>query len=229
MVSVNSKMFVLGAAMVLGLGAASAQAATTLELDLNTLTAQTSGGAFSETYTGVITLSKGTVAPVGVLAGAELDNVGVSAAVLAGTSLSAVNGTIVLNNGAVVSGNMSVSVNGGADTYSFLLAPDINSKVGKFSSTNFFISSPTAGGSFTDSSFGLIDVSSFPGNSLSGLLFQFNFNPNASGVDSNVDVDLSVNAPSGVPIPLPAAVWGGFALMGAMGGVRLIRRRARSA
>lgn len=227
MSNLKTNIVLLGAALALGLGAASAQAATKLDIDINTINAQAfdsiGGNSFGVNHTGTIQITHGS----GVIAGMELDDI---AQLVSGT-LTSITGTINLSGGDVTGGSFNIQLTNGidVDSYSFSLSPDINSQVVALPDSSFLISSPTAGGSFDDVNFGGVDVSSFPGSALTGIFVQFNFAPDQLGLDRNVDLDLQVNAPAGVPIPLPAAAWAGLALMGAIGGAKLIRRRAQKA
>jgi hypothetical protein len=235
MLSGSGHRVALGAALLVGSGfAASAQAASVLSLDINSVTAQSQDAAgntvaFSGlTHTGKVVLSKGST---GFVSAIEVD--GVNQMGSFGGELDSVTGEIVLNNGVVTGGTITLTVSpyDDTDTYTFTLTPDAQSKVVQVGS-GFLLSSPTSGGAFDDNAFGGIDVSAFGGSALEGLFVQFNFQPDASGADANVDMELQIN-PAGGPgpepgvVPVPAAAWLGLALMGGLGAQRLIRRRGK--
>jgi hypothetical protein len=222
----------LGAALVVGSGALSAQAASVLSLDLNSLAVQardSEGNAVAFeglTHTGKLSLSKGAN---GFVSSIEMD--GVNQIGSFGAVMDSITGEIFLNNGVVTGGTLTVTVTGydDTDTYTFSLAPDAESKVVKVGS-GFLLSSLTVSGAFDDSAFGGVDVSAFGGSTLEGLFVQFLYQPNDTGRDRNADVELTIN-PAGGPgpdpgvVPVPAAAWLGLAMMGGLGVQRFLRRR----
>jgi hypothetical protein len=132
-------------------------------------------------------------------------------------SLTNIVGSIMLNNGQVTGGSLSVEVNGASadpDYYTALVMPN-SGAVHTFVGGGFTIEGLTFQGMFDDSSFGNVDVTPWMGGSLSGSFLQFNFSPNASG-SGFADIDAFVVAPA------PGSLVG----LG-LGGLALARRRRR--
>src|SRR5688500_328579 len=118
----------LGAALVVGSGAASAHAASVLSLDLNSLAVQSRDSAGNAaafdglTHTGKLSISKGAN---GFVSSVEMD--GVSQIGNFGAVMDSITGEIFLNNGVVTGGSLTVTVTGydDTDTYTFILASDV--------------------------------------------------------------------------------------------------------
>jgi len=222
----------LGAALVVGASAASAQAASVLSLDLNSLAVQSRDAAGNAvafdglTHTGKLSVSRGAN---GFVSAIEMDGANQMASF--GGVMDSITGEIFLSNGVVTGGSFTLTVSAyeETDTYTFTLSPDAQSKVVKVGS-GFLISSLTSAGAFDDSAFGGIDVSAFGGSALEGLFVQFLYQPSESGRDRNADIELTIN-PAGGPgpgpgvVPVPAAAWLGLAMMGGLGVQRYLRRR----
>jgi hypothetical protein len=133
------------------------------------------------------------------------------------------DGHINMVNGQVTGGNIQITVNGG-DTYSASITPNVGA-VSNFVGGGYKIEGLTFNGMFSDAMFGNVNVSEwFNSQGLTGLLgsfLQFNFNPNAAGA-SYADMDIFVNAQV---IPLPPAAWTGVATLSGLMVAGYIRRR----
>jgi hypothetical protein len=194
--------------------AASAQANTLLQIDLNSLTATASSAGFSTGFTGTISLAHDANS---TLNGVKID--GTSQTIGAGFVLSSLSGSITTVAGAVTGGSFSVSVFDGftTDTYSASIVAgsgSINSQAGQ----GFTIDGLTFSGFFSSSSFAGVDVTLWDSNEpLTGSFLNFAFDPGAGTTDSDADLDVFV------VVPLPAS--GGLCLAGLLGLAGARRRR----
>jgi hypothetical protein len=197
------KKALFSAAVAAALVAGTAQAAQTLQMDVNAIGIQTLNGAGAPsafgglTHTGSVSLNY--VANTTYMAGVFVDGVDQNfTGVLTGFS-----GTINLTNGQVTGGNLLVTIDTGSDTYSAQVSP--TGHVETYVGGGFKIEGLTFNGLFSDNQFGNVDVSPWSGGGLPGSFLQFNFNPNASG-GGFADMDLFVNV-----VPLPPAAHTGLA------------------
>ncbi len=131
-------------------------------------------------------------------------------------SLSNFTGHIDMVNGQITGGSVTLSVNGGTDSYT----TDIQNAghVEAYIGGGFKIEGLMYHGAFTDSQFGNVNVSNWFNQTLVGSFLQFNWLPDENGRGSG-DMDIFVDV-----VPLPAGVWMGLATMG---GVAFYRRKAR--
>jgi len=223
--------------MKLGLGVAAAvfaagsvaSATPVLQMDLNSFSTQAknSSGASSPfgglSHTGAVNFSLGA----GVLNGLFIQSVAngpFANANFAGFTLSNFAGSVILNNGQVTGGSITVTINNN-DSYTCNITPG-SGAVSTYVGGGYKIEALTKQGFFNDSQFGNVNVNPwFSSQGLSGLFgsfLQFNFNPNANGAASS-DMDLFVDASP--LVPLPPAAWAGLATMGGAMVIRRIRRR----
>lgn len=217
----DRKFLALSSVIAFGVGGA-AQAAQTLQLDLNSLTAQAqdSGGAAvafgGESHTGSISLGMDANA---MLAGIQLNGTSIGPVPEDDWSLDSLTGSIALDNGEVDGGSFTItvlnSVTSETDTYSAGIVAgsgDVNDVA-----TGFSLDGLTFNGAFSDSTFAGVDVSDWVDNEpLGGSFTHFAFTPDAGGFDNDANMDVFIP----VPLPTPAA-------MGAAGllGLGTIRRR----
>lgn len=204
------------------LGAASlASADPILQFDVNSFNVGTTNGAGAAsafgglTHTGSINFS--VIPSVTVLngmfgngpGGGPLVNMGFAG------SLSNFTGHIDMVNGQVTGGSVTLSVNGGTDSYTTDIqgAGHVEAYIGG----GFKIEGLMYHGAFSDSQFGNVDVSNWFAHTLVGSFLQFNWLPDEFGRGSG-DMDIFVDV-----VPLPAAVWMGMATMGGL----VIYRRSR--
>lgn len=204
---------------VLGLlvAAGSAVASPTLQFDVNTIRIQTQNaqgqnsafGGLMHTGSVVFSFQANATALIGVY----IDNANAGF----NGSLSNFTGVVNLVSGHVTGGSLSVAVNGGTDSYTCDIVPNLG-QVSTYVGGGFKIDGLTYNGQFSDNLFGNVDVSPFAGGNLPGSFLQFNFDPNASGAGF-ADMDLFVQA-----VPLPAAAWCGLVGMGMLAAGRRIRK-----
>jgi hypothetical protein len=208
------KRALLSAVIATALVAGSANAAQTLQMDVNAIGIQALNGAGAPsafgglTHTGTVSLNY--VLSTTYLAGVFVDGVNQNFS----GSLSNFNGSINLSNGQVMGGSLLVTVNGGGDTYSCQIAA--TGHVEAYVGGGFKIEGLTFNGVFSDNQFGNVNVQPWAGGGLPGSFLQFNFNPNASG-GGFADMDLFVNV-----VPLPPAALTGIA---GLAGLAILRRR----
>ena len=194
--------------------AASAQANSLLQIDLNSLTATASSAGFSTSFTGTISLSHDGDS---TLNGIKIN--GVDQTIGAGFVLSSLTGSITTVGGTVTGGSFSVSVFDGftTDTYSASITSgsgSINTQAGQ----GFTIDGLTFSGLFSSTSFAGVDVTLWDSNEpLSGSFLNFAFDPGTGTTDSDADLDVFV------VVPLPAS--GGLCLAGLLGLAGARRRR----
>jgi len=204
--------------------ASAAQAVPTLQLDLNSITAQAqdSGGADvafgGETHTGSLEIGMDGNS---MLADILLNGTSVGPVPASDWSLDSLVGSIELDNGVVTGGSFTVSVKNSVtseiDTYS----ADIRNGSGDVDdeATGFSIDGLTFEGMFSDTTFAGVDVTAWVDNEpLGGSFTQFAFTPDAFGFDDDANMDVFIP----VPLPTPAAM-AGAGLLG-LGAIR--RRRA---
>ncbi len=210
-----------------------------VELDVNSITIQARNAAdtmnvgFNSSFSGLLVFGKDADSSLGM----KIDSGKAVAGAIVGFT-----GRISLTNGNITGGTLSVMVSNpdsSVDTYSTNVVPGsgtINSPPNAaLASLGFYLSGATAGGTFTDSNFGGLDVSVWNGQQpLAGSFLQFRYKPSTNGFDSDSDVNLYATAqiPDGAitaAAPLPASAWAGMALLGGLGAVRKMARRRRSA
>jgi hypothetical protein len=127
-------------------------------------------------------------------------------------------GSVNLNNGHVTGGSLAVQVNGGSDSYTCDIVPNVGA-VGNFIGGGFQIQGLTFNGHFSDNLFGNVDVSPWGGNNLPGSFLQFNFDPNANG-SGTADMDMFVDV-----VPMPPLTWTSAATLAGIMAVGYVRRR----
>lgn len=220
-------MRLLRTAAVIGLSgvASSAIAAPVLQFDLNGFTAQAQNavgvnsafGGLSHTGRVRISLGGGLLAGMFVqdVLGSTPANMGFNGA------LASFDGEIMLSNGQVTGGMMSLRLTNG-DMFTSQIAPD-SGRVSGFIGGGFTIQALTHNGFFTGPQFGNVNVgpwfTSQNGQGLSGSFLQFRFMPNGSG-SAVADMDWFVDA-----VPLPPAAWAGLAVLGGLAAWRRLSRR----
>lgn len=204
------------------LGAGSAQAATTLQFDVNNAKGAATPGGFSTTYTGNLKLSlDGNTLLVGLFIDGNLNALG------AGWAISAIDVSIDFLGGNIVGGSYKLSVSNGLDTDTFeAVLIDGNGAAGNIGlvGSNFTIFGGVQLGTFTSvtvpGEFGGVNVADFiAAEPLRGRFDEFFFAPNSAGVDNDTDIDLFVI----IPAP-PAVLWG----LAGLAGLAIGRKRLRS-
>jgi hypothetical protein len=137
-----------------------------------------------------------------------------------------VTGEIHLVNGVVDHG--SVTIASQADTYSFQLQPDPGVALHRIGTTSsYLLAGLTFSGLFSGPSFAGADVGLwYSQQPVLGSFVQFFFKPNSTGFDRATNLDVAAYA---TPVPLPSAVKGGVTLLGLLGGMVYLRRRAKMA
>ncbi len=214
-------------ATVLAAGTA-AQAAMTLQFDVNGIAVQTLNGAGAASsfgglnHTGSVNFNFSTGITRLVDIAVSNGNGTPQSAGFSG-SLVDFDGHINMVNGQVTGGNLVIRV-AGNDTYSASIAQNVGA-VSNYVGGGYKIEGLTFNGMFSDATFGNVNVSEwFNSQSISGLLgsfLQFNFNPDASG-SAYADMDIFVNAQV---IPLPPAAWTGMATLSGLMIAGYVRRR----
>jgi hypothetical protein len=200
---------------------ATALANPVLQMDLNGFNAQaTTGGNPSSfggvTHTGAVVLTQGTgvLHAIAVSAGPSQPFIDQG---FSGT-LTGLTGQIDMVNGQVMGGSLTVSINGGADTYTTSIAAA--GYVTPYIGGGYKIEGLLIGGTFSDSQFGNVGVAPWTLGSLSGSFLQFNFTPDANGAAS-ADMDLFVQV-----VPLPPSALSGLATMAGLAFAVRLKRRA---
>lgn len=200
-------------------GAHEAEAAFSLQVDLNSLTGEFAPPAplqegFGTSATGVVTLTQDADS---VLAGMKRDEVGVPF----GASLSFLSMNISLLNGAVVGGDLDLILDDGS-RYVASITED-SGRVITQAGQGFAIDGLTFSGAFFNlvggTQFGGVDVSDLGGRNLFGSFLAFAFDPqgpNELQSDTDTDLDLWIR-----PIPGPA----GLSVFALAGGLAAARRR----
>lgn len=197
----------------LAVAAGHASAASLLQLDVNTLTAQAqdaAGGnsAFGGTnHTGSVAFSANANSTlVDLFIDGQAQNI-------AAGQLSTFTGVINLVNGAVTGGSLNVTL-ANADTFNADIVPGIGQVNQAVGFGGFFIDGLLANATFSGASYAGADVSDFfNAQPLTGSFVSFQFNPNANGRSNMTDIDIWV-------VPAPASM----ALLG-LGGLVAARRR----
>lgn len=204
--------------------AASAQAQLTLAFDINGFNYEfkDSGGATAfggDTHTGTVEWDYNaspatTIADTRVGLGGQFGSF--SSVALGAYTLADFEGDVTFLNGAVQSGDFTVTLSNG-DTYTAQLKSGGLTSVG----SQYTLDGMTFEGAFSDDSFGDIDVTEWydrqgnPGE-LFGSIFKFRFQAAATG---NGDMEVFVM------VPLPAAAWAGLGMLaGVMGLTWRLRR-----
>lgn len=182
-----------------------------LSMDINTVTSTFSGaGPFGLAANGTVTITENTnTGLVGVrIDGVDQGSTGVISTLLA---------TIDLVGGVVTSGRISIELTDGSRYVASI--QDLTGTVKTQAGQGFMMDGLTFSGAFSNlvagTFFGGVDVSAYPGASLTGSFLHFAFKPNAQGVDTNTDLEVYV-------IPSPA---GGVVLLG---GLLAATRRRRA-
>ena len=219
-------MKILGTAVAVLALAGVAQATPVLQFDVNAFNTQAVNNANVNSpfggvaHTGAVNFSIGA----GVLNGVFMQtavNGPFANANFAGFTLTNFAGQVVLNNGVVTGGSMTLTLNN-ADSYTCVLVPG-SGAVSNYVGGGYKIEALTNAGFFNDSTFGNVNISpwfaSQGASGLSGSFLQFNFNPGPTGAASS-DMDIFVDV-----APLPPAAWAGLATLGGVMVTRRIRRR----
>lgn len=222
------KTLVFAAGVALAGFAGSANAATVVQMDVNSVTAVANAPAFGPGYTGNLTLTKdGTSALAAMLKNGTGLGIGFGGPYL-GANLDFA-ATFSFNAGAITgigyTLKVSSALNGVLDNiYMASVVPgvgNIANDPGKPGS--YIVAAQTFGGSFNASSFGGVDVSEFTGMDLPGNFLNFKIDGSAingtSKTDNDVDIDIFVYA-NVIPLPTPVALAGAGLL-----GLAAIRRR----
>lgn len=188
---------ILAAALVAAAATAS-QAATTLQLDLNSIVV--SGGAgFDQNFSGTLTL--GTDANSS-LAGILLNGTGIGPG--AGWSLSSLVGTIDISGGTISGGSFTITAGDGisTDTYTAAIVNGVGSITFE-AGIGWRLNGVTFNGLFSGDTFAGTDVSVFnAAEPLSGAFTEFAFSPDAAGIDTDANMDVFVT----IPLPTTAAM-----------------------
>ena len=219
-------MKILGTAVAVLALAGVAQATPVLQFDVNAFNTQAVNNANVNSpfggvaHTGAVNFSIGA----GVLNGVFMQtavNGPFANANFAGFTLTNFAGQVVLNNGVVTGGSMTLTLNN-ADSYTCVLVPG-SGAVSNYVGGGYKIEALTNAGFFNDSTFGNVNISpwftSQGASGLSGSFLQFNFNPGPTGAASS-DMDIFVDV-----APLPPGAWAGLATLGGVMVTRRIRRR----
>jgi len=215
------------AAGLISIVGTTAMADQTLQIDLNAITINVKDGAGNAsafgglTHTGSIDFGyDGAVSQINEIA-IQVGNGAFVDQNFSG-SLTDFNGSIELDNGAVVGGSLYVEIDSG-DTYT----ADIADGSGVVEEANtpggFTIDGLTWDGKFTDAMFGNVDVTNWFdvqdwGNNLNGSFLHFNFAADNDGSGYG-DVDAFV------VVPLPPAALAGAGMLAGLAGIGYIRRR----
>ncbi len=224
------KTCVLGAAIVVAGLAGSANAATIVQMDVNSVTATAGSPAFGPGYTGNLTLSKnGNSGLFGMLKNGNGIGIGFGGP-YTGANI-AFNATFSFNAGAITGIGFQLKVasalNGVLDNiYMASIVPGVGNILndpGKPGS--YIVAAQTFGGSFNTNSFGGVDVSEFTGSDLPGNFLNFKIDGNlingSTKTDNDVDIDIFVTS-NAIPLPTPLAL----ASAGLLGIAAIRRRRA---
>lgn len=202
-------------AVLAGMAAIGAQAsaASLLQLDVNTLTAQArdannNNSAFGgTTHTGSVAFSAN---PNSVLGGVFID--GANQNIAAG-QLSTFSGVIELVNGQVSGGSLAMTLTN-SDTFNADVVPGQGQVTAISGFGGFFIDGLIANVLFNANTFAGADIQSFfDQQPLTGSFVNFQFNPNVNSRSNSTDIDIFV-------VPAPASM----ALLG-LGGLVAVRRR----
>jgi len=198
------------AAATFAAGATAATAGTLLQLDINTIQAQSldtlgGAGAFGGvSHTGAIRLTAGPASTLtDVLLNGASQNV-------APNQLTTFVAMINLVNGQVSGGQFDISLVGG-ETFSASVVNGVG-QVNTQAGEGFRIDGLLTTAVFSDPIFGGVDISPwFSGQPLDGAFINFAFNPNASGFDGNTNVDIFLvpGAPAASTLALGLAGFAG--------------------
>jgi hypothetical protein len=205
---------------------APAFATPTLQFDVNSIGIQAtnSGGTNTPfgglTHTGAVVFS---LKPSTRLEGVSVESVPSGPWIDQGFSGSISNftGSVLLNNGIVTGGSITLAVNGGTDSYSASIVPNAG-HVKTYVGGGFIVQGLTFQGAFSDNQFGNVNVAQWfaHNGALLGSFLQFNFNPDATGAGFS-DMDIFVDS----VVPLPPAAWAGIGMLASIATVQWVRRR----
>jgi len=197
---------------VFACAAAPADAAFSLQIDINSLTAEFSpngGSGFGTNASGFIMLGEDGDS---TLNGIKLDQVDQD---FGATTLSFFSGMIELTNGVVVGGSLDIILSDGSRYSAFI--SEGSGRVVSQAGQGFSIDGLSFAGAFFNlvdgTDFGGVDTSGIGETELPGSFLTFAFDPDGRGVDTNTDIDIWI-----VPAPTTAALFG-------LAGVGALRRR----
>jgi hypothetical protein len=194
-------MRALFAAAVVGLACLCApvsHAASVLQFDLDGIVVD-AGGAFSENYTGTLSLYSQSPAN---LVGVFLNGANMTANGSFTGALDAFTGTVHLVDGKIVGGGFSLVLVGG-DSYGAQIVEGTG-MVRRLRS-GYFFEGLTFDGMFSSASFGGVDIQPwFDAQPLLGNFIEFGYTPNAFGFDNTANLDIFVI----VPLPTGAGLAG---------------------
>lgn len=145
---------------------------------------------------------------------------------IAGISFSDLTGSILLDNGQVAGGSLSLTLSN-ADQ----LTADIIANLGSVQTGaggTYQVTTSLENIDFSDPGhFAGLDISDLTG-ALAGTMVQFNYAPGVrSGVDNTGILSVTILPRSAVSVPLPAAFPAGMAILAALGAISWMRRRRR--
>jgi len=209
------------------LGGGIAWAGPILQFDLNGVSAQAlnasgQASAFGGlSHTGRVKFSAGLGSLAGMFSQAAMGSASANLNFNTGAfSVSSFNGEIVLNQGKVTGGSLTLTISNG-DSYTCQLV-GASGQVSKFVGGGYKIEGLTKSGFFSDAQFGNVAVQQwFNAQGAAGLwgsFLQFQFNPNVLGA-STADLDWFVDV-----VPLPTAAWAGMVGLGLVAARRRLRK-----
>jgi hypothetical protein len=197
---------------VITCAATPADAAFSLQIDVNSLTAEFSpsnGAGFGENASGFIMLGEDGNS---TLNGIKLDQIDQG---IAPGQLWTFSGVIELTNGTVVGGSLDIILTDGSRYGAFF--SEGSGRVIEQAGQGFAIDGLTFSGAFfglvNGTDFGGVDVSDLGFLQLPGSFLTFAFDPDGQGVDTDTDIDIWI-----VPAPTTAAIFG-------LAGLAAARRR----
>ena len=196
---------------VFACAAVPADAAFSLQIDVNSLTAEFSpsnGSGFDANASGFLMFGEDGDS---TLNGIKLDGVDQSTT----ATLSFFSGMLELTGGTVVGGSLDVILSDGS-RYSAFVAEG-SGRVVSQAGQGYAIDGLTFAGAFFNliggTDFGGVDVSGIGVAELPGSFLTFTFGPDGQGVDTDTDIDIWI-----VPAPTGAALFG-------LAGLAAVRRR----
>lgn len=143
------------------------------------------------------------------------------------------SGRIDLDDGVVTSGWLDVGLktNNVFETYKFELVPNVGmlSSITVMMGELYALTGVTRNGVFSSATYGGANLDGYKLAGLDGVFLNFGFMPSSGGVDHNAILEFGALMPlETAVVPLPAAAWGGLALMGALLSFRLKRQHAKA-